>query len=462
VRAIVSVEPPLPLPVELEVGLDARVLLFTALTTLVAALVFGLTPALESMRAPVAGTLRDEAGSSGGRRKVGARGLLVGSQMALSTVLLFGALLFVRSLRSATEMDLGFDTRSAAVVDIETAPAEFEPEEQAAYNDELMRRLEAQAAITEVAFTNRMPLDLGTNNIAFDVPGVDPPPNANRHVLETTRVSQDYFSAMGIELLDGRAFEESDREGATSVAIISEAGARRFWPGESAVGRTILPNADGSDPITIVGVVGNAKIWSLSEPPRPYLYQPMAQSAAPAAFTVVAAGNLPPGELAGLVRQEALAIDGRVFMADVGTMDDHLGYVYFLPRMAAILLSLVGALALVLACMGLYGMVAYSVARRTREMGIRLALGADRSRVVRMVVAGGAVLVGLGAVVGIAGSIGLGTVIGRSSFLLGVPALDPLSLLAAPALLAVVAGLATWLPARRASSVDPVRALRSE
>jgi predicted permease len=462
VRALVSVEPPLPIPVELEVGLNMPLMLFTAGAAVVAAVVFGLTPALEATRAPTAATLRDEAGSSGGRRKVGARGVLVASQMALSTVLLFGSLLFVRSLQSAMSMDLGFATREAAVVSIQTAPAEFSPEEQATFNEELMRRIRAQPAVQSAAITNRMPLDLGVNNIAFDIPGVEPPPNQNRHVLETARVGSAYFDAMGIELLDGRAFSDADREGAPPVAVLSRAAADRYWPGESAVGKTLLPSTDGSDAITIVGVVGNAKIWSLGEAPFPYLYRPLAQGTAPQTYTVVATGNVPAGELAGLVRSEALAVDTRVFMTEVGTMDDHLGYAYFLPRMAAIVLSLIGLLALALACMGLYGMVSYNVSRRTREMGIRLALGADRQRVVTMVLQRGVVLVGAGAAVGIAGSIALGSVVGSGSFLLGVGALDTPSLLAAPVVLSLVAGLATYLPARRASRVDPVRALRSE
>jgi predicted permease len=462
VRALVSVEPPLPVPVELEVGLSVPVLLFTAAAAVVAAIVFGLTPALEATRAPVASTLRDEAGSSGGRKKVGARSLLVGSQMALSTVLLFGAALFVRSLQSAADMDLGFSTRLAAVVGIETAPAEFSDEEQAAYNDELLRRLSEHTAIRSVAYTNRMPLSLGVSNLGFDIPGVDPPPNQNRHVLQTTRVTKGYFETLGIELLEGRFFAEADRDGAAPVGVLSKAAADRYWPGESAVGKVLLPNPDGSNAITVIGVVGNAKIWSLGEAPFPYLYRPMAQAQAPPTYTVVATGNVPPGELAGVVRAEALGVDSRVFMTDVGTMDDHLGYVYFLPRMAAVVLSLIGLLALLLACMGLYGMVSYSVARRTRELGIRVALGADQQRVVSMVLRGGIALIAIGGLVGIVGSVGLGTALGTSSFLLGVAALDPISLLAAPILLALVAGVATYLPARRASRVDPVRALRTE
>jgi predicted permease len=462
VRALVSVEPPLPIPVELEVGLNMPVLVFTAIAAAVAAVVFGLTPALESTRAPVAATLRDEAGSSGGRRKVGARGVLVASQMALSTVLLFGAVLFARSLQAATEMDLGFGTRVAAVVGIDTSPAEYAPEEQEVFNEELLRRLSAQPAVASIALTNRMPLALGVSNIQFDVPGIEPPPNQNRHVLETTRVSEAYFETLGIELIEGRVFTDADRTGSAPVVVLSKAAADRYWPGQSAVGRTLLPNADGSDALTVVGVVGNAKIWSLSEAPFPYLYRPMAQASAAASYTVVATGSAPPGELASMVRAEALAIDGRVFMTEVGTMDDHLGYVYFLPRMAAVVLSMIGLLALLLACIGLYGMVSYNVSRRTREMGIRLALGADRQRVVSLVLRGGLVLIGVGAAVGIAGSLGLGSLLGSASFLLGVGALDPLALLAAPALLSLIAGVATYLPARRAARVDPVRALRSE
>lgn len=462
VRALVSVEPPLPAPVELEIGLNIPLLLFTAGAAIVAAVFFGLTPALESTRAPVAATLRDEAGSSGGKAKTGARGILVAGQMALSTILLFGSVLFVRSLQSAMDMDVGFSAREAAVVTIDTTPVEYGPEEQAAFNDELARRLAGHPAVTNVARTNRMPLSLGVTNIGFDIPGVEPPPNQNRHVLETTRVSEGYFETMGIDLLDGRGFETTDREGAPPVAVISQAAADRYWPGESAVGKVIFPDTSQVNAITIVGVAGNAKIWSLNEAPFPYLYQPLRQATPSSTYTIVARGNATPGEIAGTVRAEVMAIEPDVFLTEVGTMDDHLGYVYFLPRMAAIVLSLVGLLALLLACMGLYGMVSYNVSRRTREMGIRLALGADRQKVITMVLQSGLVLIGVGAALGIAGSVGLGSFLRSSGFLFGVSALDPLSLLAAPLLLGAIASFATYMPARRAARVDPVRALRSE
>ncbi|MDA0327490.1 MAG: ADOP family duplicated permease [Gemmatimonadetes bacterium] len=459
-RAIVSIELPVPIPLELEVGLSLPLLLFTAGSAIVAAVLFGLTPALEATRAPVAATLRDEAGSSGGKRKVGARGLLVAGQMALSTVLLFGAVIFVRSLQAASDMDVGFATREAAVVKIETEANEYSLDQRIAFVEELGRRLESHSTVTDFGITARMPLDLGVINTAFDIPGVEPPADQSRHVLEMATITPGYFETMGIPILEGRAFTDTDRDGSAPVAILSKAAADLYWPGESAIGRTLLREPDGSDALTVVGVAGNVNIWSLGESPRPYMYRPYFQGLSFAAFFVTARGNAPPGELAALIRNEARAIDPEVFLTEVGTMDDHLGYIYFLPRMAAAMLSIVGVLALLLACMGLYGMVSYGVSRRTREMGIRLALGAERQEVVNMVLKSGLVIVGVGAAVGIVASLGLGQVVQR--FLFGAGALDPLAILTAPLLLGVVAAVATYLPARRASRVDPVRALRSE
>lgn len=377
----------------------------------------------------------------------------------LSTVLLFGALLFVRSLRAATDMDLGFSTRSGAVVRVESWANEYTPEQTQAFVDELEERLAAQSALASFGVTTRMPLALGTNVLGFDIPGVEPPPDQHRHQLELARVTPGYFEAIGIELVDGRDFEPGDRSGSQPVAILSEAAASRYWPGQSAVGRVLYPGGNDEEAITVVGVVGNAKIWSLSEAPKPYLYLPYHQSAN-GTFYVVARGNVSPAEAAALVQREARAIDPEIYLAEVGTMQDHLGYIYFLPRMAALMLTLVGVLALTLACVGLYGMVSYGVARRTRELGIRQALGADRRGVIGLVLKSGLGLVLIGTALGIAASLGLGRLVER--FLYGVGGFDPMALLAAPVVLGAVALLATFVPALRASRVDPVQALRSE
>jgi predicted permease len=380
--------------------------------------------------------------------------------MAFSTVLLFMSALFLRSLQSATDMDLGFTTRAGAVVQVESNTNEYTTEERAAFVDELSRRLEAQGTVEAFGVTARMPLALGVNVVSFDIPGVEPPPDRNRHSLEVAGITPGYLDAMGIPILEGRAFDPTDRTGSQNVVILSEAAAERYWPGESAIGRVLYRNGDADDPLTVVGVAGNVKIWSLSEAPKPYMYLPYHQGMEFASFYVTARGTLPPDELAALIRDEARAIDPEIFLTAVGTMDDHLGYIYFLPRMAALLLSLVGLLALILACIGLYGMVGYGVSRRTREMGIRLAVGADRRKVIGLALRGGMGLVALGGLVGILVALALGRLAER--FLYGVGGLDPLALLLAPAILGCVAAVAAFLPARRAGQVDPVQALRTE
>jgi predicted lysophospholipase L1 biosynthesis ABC-type transport system permease subunit len=210
----------------------------------------------------------------------------------------------------------------------------------------------------------------------------------------------------------------------------------------------------------VVGVVGDAKIWSLTEAPRPYLYLPLAQASSFGSYHVLARGPRSAQDLAAAIRDRARALEPGIFLSRVGTLDDHLGYIYFLPRMAAALLLLVGGLAVVMACVGLYGMVSYAVARRTREMGIRLALGAERRRVVRMMVWKGLVLVGAGGAVGLVAAVALGSLV--EQFLMGVGGRDPLALVLAPLVLGTIGALAAYLPARRAARVDPVEALRSE
>ena len=276
-QALLRVEPPLPIPLELEVGLSGPLLLFTSGAAVLAAILFGLAPALEATRAPVASTLRDEAGSSGGRSKVGVRGLLVATQMALSTVLLFGAALFVRSLASAAELDLGFSTREGAVIKIESGANEYSTEERVQFVDELGRRLAAHGAVTSFGITGRMPLDLGMSITSFDAPGVDPPADQNRHRFESAPITPGYFETLGVAIIEGRAFEPTDTDLSAPVTILSRAGAERLWPGESAIGKVIYRGGDQDDPLVVVGVAGNVKIWSLNEPPRPYLYLPYHQ-----------------------------------------------------------------------------------------------------------------------------------------------------------------------------------------
>jgi predicted permease len=460
VKFLVGMDLPMEVPMNLEAGLNMRVLLFAIVATALATLLFGLTPALEAMRAPVASTLRDEAGSSGGVKKAWVRRSLVGAQMTLSTVLLVGAGLFLRSLKEATEIDVGFDTGPAAVVNVESWASEYTTEEMNAFVDEILEFARSEPGVSAAGVTARLPLALGTINNSMTVPGVDPPPGRDLHTMELTNVTSGYFEAMGIDVLEGRAIQERDRDGTQDVAVITRAAAELYWPGESAIGRVVYYGRDTENPVAIIGVVEDTKIWSLTEPARPYFYLPWAQNISYGSFSLVARGNIPAPQLAGRIRDAALRIDPDLYLSRVGTLDDHLDYIFLLPRMAAFLLTLAGVLALVLACVGLYGMVSYSVARRTREVGIRMALGAESRSVVALVVRSGLILVVTGGLIGLVAAVGLGFLAQR--FLIGVAGLDPFSLLAAPAALFLAAGVAAYLPARRASRVNPVEALRSE
>ncbi|MGD8318998.1 MAG: ADOP family duplicated permease [Gemmatimonadota bacterium] len=459
-RRLGAIHFPIPIPIHLDVVMDGRVLLFTLAVSLVAALLFGLAPAANAVRAPVADTLRGEAGSSGGRSRARARRFLVGAQMAVCTVLLFGAGLFVRNLLRAADQDVGFSTAPAAVVTAETWANQYSDEQQRTFVADVIRQVSAEAGVDGIAATRRLPLDLGTTNEALDVPGVEPPSDANHWRVEETGVTPAYFRVMGISLLEGRGFNDGDVEGSQRVIVVSHAMALRFWPDQSAVGKTVYLGADPDQEAVVVGVADDAKIWSLTEAPRPYFYKPVAQSSGYGTYHFVARGSMPARELAQHVRDAAKNVDRSIVLSRVGTMADHLGYIFFLPRMAAFLLALVGGLALTLGTVGLYGMVSYAAARRTREMGIRLALGADRSRVIALVVRGGLFVVVVGGVVGMALSLLLGAAV--RSFLIGADGSDPLALMAAPAVLGAVALAATYLPARRVGRVDPVQALRTE
>ncbi|MEQ9400106.1 MAG: ABC transporter permease [Longimicrobiales bacterium] len=458
-RLLAGIQPPIAIPFNLDVALNLRLLLFTGAASLLAALIFGLTPALEATRAPVASTLRDESGSAGGRNKGRARSLLVAGQMALSTVLLVGAGLFVRSLQAAGSIDVGFDTGPAAVVTVEAWASEMSVEERGVFLDELVASVGADPAVQRLGVTTRLPLDLGNTNTAFDIPGVDPPPDQDRHVIEFAAVSPGYLDAMAIDIVEGRGLTTDDIEAGQQVAVLSRAAAERWWPGESAVGRVMYRGGDTDRPVTVVGVAADAKIWSLTEAPRPYMYLPLTPGGF-GRYQVVARVDGSSAAAAQRIQAEAERLRPDVFVSRAGTMADHLSYIFFLPRMAAATLTMIGVLALLLASVGLYGMVSYAVSRRTREMGVRMALGADRGEVVGLVVRSGLAVVAVGGLVGLAVSAGVGSALER--FLIGVGGLDPWSLLLAPLILGALASLAAYLPARRASRVDPVEALRSE
>jgi len=456
---LVTFQPPIPFPLNLEFGLDGTVLLFTGLVSAGAGLLFGMIPALQSTNPDLAPTLKDEAGSvTGSRKRITLKNALLVTQVAVSTLLLLGAGLFLRSLSSAQAMDLGFSARDGAVAWVLVNMVESDPDQAELIIGTLEERALAIPGIERVATAEMLPLGVGLQTTAWVIPGVDPPPGEEFVSIRYNKVSGTYFEVMGIPMVAGRPFSPEDRRESEPVAIVSQAAARRYWPGESPLGKEIRRGRQEA-PYRIVGVAGDTKVWTLGEEFQPYIYLARSQTT-PAGAQLIARGALSDAQIAGQLRRMIREVDRRLVIMETKTIPEHLSIQLFPPRTAAALLGAFGLLALILATTGLYGAVAFSVSKRTREMGIRMSMGASAGEVVGMVLRGAMGPVVAGALLGWLLSLGLAQVI--RGFLYGTSPVDPVTFLGVPALLLGVAVLAAIVPARRASRVNPVEALRSE
>lgn len=457
VGLLMALQPPLPIPVDFEISIDRTVLVFTAVVSLVAGLLFGLLPALQATNPDVAPTLKNEA-VGGAPRRWNLRNAIVITQLAFSFVLLIGAGLFLRSLEKAQRIDPGFDVGAGAIVwPMPELSGYEEPEAVADFYRRFEERLLSDPVVTGVAQADRLPLGAGVQTAGFVIPGVPSESLDGDHDIDNAQVSPGYFDAMGVEIVNGRGFTSNDLEG-ESIAIVSEAFRNRFYPGESAVGRSIQ-NSSGES-YRIVGVARDTKVRTLGESARPYVYQLHGQGGF-FGMQVVVKGSGSSVELVAAARRALDEVSpDMVLFEGIKTMDEHLALLLFPPRMAALLLTVFGGLALLLAGIGIYGVVSYSVAKRTREVGIRMSLGASARDVTTMAVGGAMKLVGVGGVVGtvLAGAVTWSV----SGYLFGISATDLATFVAIPMLLFAVALFAAWMPARRASSVDPVSALRSD
>lgn len=458
VELLMALQPPLPVPVDVEISLDRTVLLFTAGVSMLAGIAFGLVPALQATNPDVAPTLKNEATGARGGRRFNLRNGLVVTQVAFSFVLLIGAGLFVRSLQKAQAIDPGFDTGPGALAWPMPELAGYESDEEVkAFYDALERRLLEHPEVTHVALADRLPLGVGVQTNGYLLPGVPSETPDGDHDIDNANVSAGYFEAMGVDILSGRGFTRDDLD-AERVVIVSEAFVQRYYPGQDLVGQAIQTTR-GQD-LRVVGVAADTKVRTLGERPRPYVYHLQGQTMF-FGMQVVVKGRGTSEELVAITR-EALdeVAPEMVLFEEIKTMNEHLALLLFPPRMAALLLSAFGGLALLLAGIGVYGVVSYAVAKRTRELGIRMSLGASAGDVVRMAIGGGMRLVIVGGVVGIALAGAVTWV--ASDYLFGISSNDVVTFATIPLLLSVVALFAAWVPARRASRVDPVRALRAE
>jgi predicted permease len=459
-RALMAAGTPsqIPVPISLNLTPDYRVLWFTLAVTLVTGLVFGLAPALRASRADVVAALKtDTPALRLGGRRFSLHGALVVGQVSLSTLLLVGALLFLRTLRAAATIDPGFRTDRMLLLDISPRPGEegkVDPEQVALTARD---RIAAIPGVTAVSWASNVPLGLDMGRRGLQVEGYRRREGEDME-FHYSIVGPRYFETMEVPLVRGRGFTDADRPGAPPVVVVNEAFAKRFWGDADPMGKRISVSGDNGPWLEVVGLARDGKYVSVTESPRPFLYYPQLQM--PDGITMHVRTSGDPRRLVTAVRREIATTAPTWMIERPRTLEEHIGASLLPQRIAAGLLGAFGVVALLLAAVGLYGVVAFAVAQRTREIGIRVALGAQSGEVLGLMLRQGMTLAGIGLLVGVP----LAAVVAKlvSSFLVGTGAADPLVFVGAAGLLALVTLVASYVPARRASRVDPMLALRSQ
>ncbi len=453
------------LPRGFGVALDARVFAFTLLSALATGLVFGALPAFSATKAGAAEALKAAgARATAGRRQLWLRSALAAGQVALSLMLLATAGLLVRSFLRLQDVSPGFARDQALTASLSLPAARYStPEKRAAFVAQLTGRLEAIPGVTAAGVTSAVPFGSSNPQGGYTIEGFDPGPNRPNPNGMIRQVSPGYFAAMGVPLLRGRLLEPGDVAGRENVVVVDRFLADRYWPGGDPIGKHVSRGdsaTQGRGTWTVVGVVGTIKHWDLAEDvQKETLYFPFAQTPNSNLTLVVRTAGAPGGYI-DAVRDAVLAVDPDQPVFDLKTMAARL-HESLQPRRAPMLLLVTFAgMALILASLGIYGVLAFSVGQRTAEFGVRMALGADRGNILGLVLRQGLVLVVVGLGLGLAGYAGLSRFIAGQLY--GVTTTDALTLFAAPTLLAAVALLACFLPARRATKVDPMVALRTE
>jgi putative ABC transport system permease protein len=450
----------------LDLALDGRVLLFTSGVAIATAILFGIAPALTGSRVQPGESLKEQGRGNSTGRRFSAANLLVMAQVALSLVLLVAAGLFMRTFSTLTAMDPGFERSGLLVVNLNAQPLGLEPAARPALYERIRERALQAPGVTAAALSAVTPVSGSTWNNLFEFPGGPALPEQDR-VVNINIVSPEFFRTMGTRLIGGRDFTAADRAGAPAVVIVNEAFARKYFGGESPVGRRVVqPRFDNQPPVTldIVGYVQDSVYRSLREPLTPTAYLPLQQNTEAPSFinlSVRAAG----GSTALLIRPLAAAV-GEVEPGVALTfrpLEEQVNASLTQERMIAMLSGFFGALALLLAGLGLYGVTSYAVSQRHRELGIRMALGAAPGGVVRLVLTRVGLLLGLGVALGVGLSLAAAAAVSSTltTLLYGLDPQDPLTLLSAAVVLALIGTAAGWIPALRASRIDPASVLRS-
>jgi len=455
-RSLAAFLPPYASRASFDTRPDAVVFAFALGLTVITTLLFGLAPALHSSKQDLVTAMKDNTATVGrGPRKVSLRHALVITQVALSMVALISAGLFVRSLREAYKADPGFDPHGVLLASFDPFLSGYDEIRGREFYRRLVERVSTLPGIESATLARRLPLTDG--GIAFANVAIDgyAPAKDEDMRLNYETVGPQYFQTMRIPFVHGRDFDERDQEGAPGVVIINETMARRYWPGGDALGRRIKLTKDW---LEIVGIAKDVKNRSLSEAPQPFLYLPLLQDYR-SNMILVARTPTEPQQVSKAVRAVVAALDPGMPIFDVKTLEEHVGVSLYLQRMAATLLSIFGLLALSLAALGLYGVMTYTVTQRTRELGIRISVGAKQGDVLKLILGQGLTL----AVIGIIGGLITALAVTRLSahLLYGVSATDPVTFTGIALLLLGVALTASYFPARRATKIDPMIALRT-
>jgi putative ABC transport system permease protein len=436
-----------------QIGINREVLAFSFLASLICGVAFGLIPALQGSRSNPGESLKEgERGSTANRGRT--RSALVIAEVGLSLVLLVGAGLLVKSFARLMNVNPGFDADHLLTFSI-GLPSSADSAHQLAFYQQVMERLQSLPGVQAVGAVSRLPLAGGNSSRSFSVPG-----DRNEHNADIRVSTADYFRTMGIPLLKGRGFSQSDVGSSLNVIVINEVLARTVFAGQDPIGKQLTNFGPDSLTLQIIGVIGNVRHVGLDTAPNSEIYQLLGQAQWPSMFVAIRSGTSDPTSVTATAQSAVWSVNHDVPLASIRTMQEVIANSVQRRRFSMLVLTMFAAVAMLLAAIGLYGVMSYSVAQRTKEIGIRMALGARRPDVLGLVVKQGMALVLIGIAAGTILSLATTRLI--SGMLFGITATDPLTFAGVAALLGAVAFLANYLPARRAASVDPMVALRYE
>jgi predicted permease len=458
-RALSTLHLPAPVPIDVRIGVDWRVVLFAFALSVLSGLLLGLAPAWAASRPLLANALKGEDALARPGRRINLRSLLVVAQVAMSVVLLCVTGLFLRSLQSAAKIDIGFRSENLLLMSVDPRVHGYSPERTFAFLSQLQQRVQIKPGVQSAVVTDVPPLNGGTRSDGFTALG-RPANDRTISYAELFMVTPGYFEAMGIPLLSGQDFGDEATTG-EHTAIVNRAFVDHAFHGENPIGQRV---SGGGATYRIIGVAANIKSRTLGEEPRGVLYRSLKQSIASdpslMGYTLVVHTASNPDGIAQTVRQQIHALDPAMAIFNEETMEEHVRTAFFLPRVAATLFGAFGFIGLVLAAVGLYGVMSYAVSRRTREIGIRMALGARPGAVERLILRQGMALTLIAMLLGWPAAWMLAKV--SSRFLYGIQPHDVFTFAVVPPLLAAIALAACWIPARRAATIDPMRSLRTE